>query len=46
MVHEQTLNDFKRAADILGYKYNEAVTEAFDLWIEAKAALLEKAKGG
>lgn len=36
LVHEGTLTEFRAAASQLDYKIQEAVTEAFDLWLESK----------
>ena len=41
-VHEAVLPDFKRAAQILGYKLWEAETEALELWLEMKSDELKK----
>lgn len=36
LVHENTLLKFKQVAEELDYQVQEACTEAFDIWLEAK----------
>lgn len=41
VVHEETLMEFKEAANQLGYEIAVAGTEAFDLWVKSKKRELE-----